>query len=1131
MGGVCATKAFAMLRRELGLLAPAHLDAVASVCLTLLLGACAAQAQTSVKLVSNTGQLDSFALTFDYDLAQAFTTGGIADGYKLTSVDIPIRRNSGTVPTYTVTIRSNSSGSPGTLLGTLTNPSPLGHGTNRFTAPGDGIDLAANTTYFMTIDVSGTGTAIVKPLQTAWTTEDPGGAAGWSIGNAMRHRLSTSSGMWSDSNRDSIKLAVHGYAKVPTITIAGTQPVTEGTAASFTVTSSRASIANLTVNLSVMEASGSDYVAAADEGSKTLTISAGSTSATYAVTTQGDTANEPNGSVTVTVSTSDKYKVGAASSAIVNVHDDDAAPGNNPPRVLELDPGDTSACRVKTSTTTPALTLDVMPGTLLVKALIGGRTEAGAEWPDACRGPGEREAPVFDDKDSTALNIAIDHVVKPDNVKFLHGTPLIEGSRFFYDAFGSGVTQHTVQVYLTATDFSGDSASGFITLVVPPQPGDSKPTFRSNVDGQQFAAGAAITPLVLPEATGGDFIRDHDGVPATPKVDLFAPDTYSYTVSGLPPGLSFDTETRTIWGTPTIGGSYTVTYTAEDADATTGAGDQARQTFTVTVSGNAKNKIDMVRIVSTPSHDADGDGTYDTYILGETILIDVEFSDPVEVNGDGNARLWLDLGSDDTDLTNSRIVLSDYSVLHGGMTVRFSHTVEAGDSDSDGVWVQTTATNGVITEPGTGRVVGAELGLPAVLTKTGLPTSGDANHKVDGKRTNVAGPRPSTATVNGETLTVTFDKALDTSVNTDDLKLAFDVRGTDVDAGNRNVTQHPNRVSVSGTTVTLSLNTPAVAGQTVLLGYRPVDDGVLKDRSAEANKAPPFREFPVTNSTGGTAAPLPLRAYVAETALTLEFDGALNEASTPPGSAFQVIATDPDDSRYIYGEGTATVAGSKVSVTLTEAVHAGEGALVSYRKPESAPLQGAGAENPAVRPFRNFDIRRVYDNTAPKLVNYGAIAGRKVGLYFDEALDETSKPGNSDFKVKVGIPGTVLAAQSVDISDNAIVLTVSGNNNALPESSTIRVTYTVGSNPIKDLAGNLAEGFETKQFTATADTKPTYDSAVLDGARLKVSYTGGHLDPTSVPSASTFTLRHQPYTYKKGDGTTETLAACGETPR
>ena len=101
--------------------------------------------------------------------------------------------------------------------------------------------------------------------------------------------------------------------------------VTEGGDAVFTVTADRAVDADLAVALTVTEAAGSDFVAAADEGAKTATILAGKTSATLTVRTEDDTVDEPDGSVTATVAAGTGYTVGTASSGTVAIADNDAA--------------------------------------------------------------------------------------------------------------------------------------------------------------------------------------------------------------------------------------------------------------------------------------------------------------------------------------------------------------------------------------------------------------------------------------------------------------------------------------------------------------------------------------------------------------------------------------------------------------------------------------------------------------------------------------------------------------------------------------------------------------------------------------------------------------------------------------
>ena len=156
--------------------------------------------------------------------------------------------------------------------------------------------------------------------------------------------------------------------------------------------------------------------------------------------------------------------------------------------------------------------------------------------------------------------------------------------------------------------------------------------------------------------------------------------------------------------------------------------------------------IASVTISSTPSFDADGDNTADTYIRGDRIVVDVRFSEAVTVSGGNNSvRLRLDLGADDTNLANSRRVLKLKSVV-GGDTLRFEHRVARRNSDPDGVWVQTaSATNArAVFTVGGATVTSTATGAAAVLTKSGLPTTGTANHKVDGSRTQAAANRAPT---------------------------------------------------------------------------------------------------------------------------------------------------------------------------------------------------------------------------------------------------------------------------------------------------------------------------------------------------------------------------------------------------
>ena len=120
---------------------------------------------------------------------------------------------------------------------------------------------------------------------------------------------------------------------VPTVTISGGTAVTEGTGAQFTVNASPSPTTNLTVDLTVADAGGSDFVAASNEGAKTVTIPAGQTSVTYTVPTTPDAADELNGQVKVTVKGRQGYTVGSAGAATVRVTDDDAGFCDRTPQV------------------------------------------------------------------------------------------------------------------------------------------------------------------------------------------------------------------------------------------------------------------------------------------------------------------------------------------------------------------------------------------------------------------------------------------------------------------------------------------------------------------------------------------------------------------------------------------------------------------------------------------------------------------------------------------------------------------------------------------------------------------------------------------------------------------------------
>ena len=105
----------------------------------------------------------------------------------------------------------------------------------------------------------------------------------------------------------------------PEISIAAGSSVTEGTAASFTLTASPAPATDLDITIVVSQSG--DYVTT---GTRTVTIPA-SGNRTFTVATTDDSDDEPDGSVTSTISGGGRYTVSAnAGAATVAVLDDDS---------------------------------------------------------------------------------------------------------------------------------------------------------------------------------------------------------------------------------------------------------------------------------------------------------------------------------------------------------------------------------------------------------------------------------------------------------------------------------------------------------------------------------------------------------------------------------------------------------------------------------------------------------------------------------------------------------------------------------------------------------------------------------------------------------------------------------------
>ena len=158
-------------------------------------------------LVSNVGQTAAIGdarVTVSQSQGQGFTTGSDSGGYTLGSVELAVSSFSGTASDITVSIYSESSGHPGTVVHTLTTPASISTPVTTFTAP-SGTTLAAGTTYYVVISTTGNEISLGRTHATA---EDTGGASGWSIADSRRF---AQSGSWNIGSVP-IRMRVNGAA-------------------------------------------------------------------------------------------------------------------------------------------------------------------------------------------------------------------------------------------------------------------------------------------------------------------------------------------------------------------------------------------------------------------------------------------------------------------------------------------------------------------------------------------------------------------------------------------------------------------------------------------------------------------------------------------------------------------------------------------------------------------------------------------------------------------------------------------------------------------------------------------------------------------------------------------------------
>ena len=373
-------------------------------------------------------------------------------------------------------------------------------------------------------------------------------------------------------------------------------------------------------------------------------------------------------------------------------------------------------------------------------------------------------------------------------------------------------------------------------------------------------------------------------------------------------------------------------------------------------------------------------------------------------------------------------------------------------------------------------------------------------------------------TVDGATLKITFDEALDTS-SVPAAPGGFTVTVTRGGSAVSGHTVSTLSLSSDGTVLTLTLALAVRGGDEVTLAYEPPGTNPLQDRattpnpvagftSADAkdveNRTPSVKGLPVF---AGGAATYAIGEVIAVEVTFTEAVSATTTSSARPEIGIE-IDTNTRKARYVSGSGSVKL---RFEYAVAEGDADTDGIAIAANA-LAAPTGSAirtTTGNRAVQLAHDgvaADAERTVDGVRPTTT--AAVAeGLTIEVTWSEALDPASARSDAGgFRVKIGTGnGPAVTAVAVDGTDaTKLRLTLADRIADGTQNATLEYRPPSSGAKVRDAAGNDAEGFtggDAVAVSVTPDTTaPMLAAAAVDGARLTLTF-DEPLDEASVPAA------------------------------
>ncbi len=694
--------------------------------------------------------------------------------------------------TVVLTLSNASSGtaiSTATGTGTITDDDPKFSIDSPSVTEGDSgqanliftVTLSASSTSQLTVDYAQTGGTATSGTDYAAVTA---GTLTFAASETTKTITVLATGDTADESNETVALTLSNASAgtgIATSTGTGTirdddpkfsinsPSVTEGDSGqaslTFTVTLSASSTSQLTVDYAQTggtATSGTDYTAVAGS---TLTFPANSTTQTITVLVTGDTADESNETVVLTLSNASAGTGIATSTGTGTIRDDDPKFSINSPSVTEGDSGQASLTFTVTlsASSTSQLTVDY--------AQTGGTATSGTDYAAVTAdtltfAPGTTTRTVAVSVTGDTLDESNETVVltlsnatagtgistatgtgtiTDDDPKFSIDSPSVtEGDSspvnlvFTVTLSASSTTQLTVDYAQTGgTATSGTDYTAVAASTLTFAPGDTSQTITVSVTGDTTGEGNETVEITLSNASAGTGIATATGTGTIRDNDLaFSIDSPSVTEG--------DSNSASLVFTVTLSASSTSQHTVDYADAGSGtatsgtdyasiagstltfAAGETSKTFTVSVTGDTLNEGNETIVISlsnatTGIATASGTGTIvdndlvfsiDSPSVAEGDSSSVTMTFTVTLSASASSPHTVDYADAGSGTATSG---TDYTAIAGG-TLTFAAGVTSrtitvsvtGDTAIEGnetiVISLSNATTGIATASGTGTI-------------------------------------------------------------------------------------------------------------------------------------------------------------------------------------------------------------------------------------------------------------------------------------------------------------------------------------------------------------------------------------------------------------------------------------------